>query len=112
MALIAKRPILYGKMYSPGEELPGTDPKMVEAWLRSGSAVNTAETPKEGHVDTLDIVDGHLTRESLATMTKANLEKLAKDMGVEVQKGASKEMLIEQIAAVTVEVPANDGGAQ
>ncbi len=112
MALIAKRPILYGKMYSPGEELPGTDPKMVEAWLRSGSAANTAETPKENHADTLDIVDGHMTRESLTTMTKANLEKMAKDMGIEVQKGASKEALIEQIAAVTIEVHENAGGAQ
>lgn len=111
MALIAKRPILYGKMYNTGEELPGTDPKMVEAWLRSGSAVNTAETPKEVHADTLDIVEGHMTRESLETMTKANLEKLARDMGVEVQKSATKETLIDQIAEVDVEAPAIDGGA-
>lgn len=112
MALIATRPILYGRMYSPGEELPGTDPKMVEAWLRSGSAENTAEAKKEGHADTLDIVDGHLTRESLETMTKANLEKLAKDMGVEVPKGATKNVIIEQLAAVPVEVPPTDGGVQ
>lgn len=61
---------------------------------------------------TLDVVDGHLTRESLETMTKANLEKLAKDMGVEIPRGATKALIIERLAAVTVEVPAPDGGAQ
>lgn len=61
---------------------------------------------------TLDVVDGHLTRESLETMTKANLEKLAKDMGVEIPRGATKALIIERLAAVTVEAPAPDGGAQ
>lgn len=61
---------------------------------------------------TLDVVDGHLTRESLETMTKANLEKLAKDMGVEIPRGATKALIIERLAAVTVEAPAHDGGAQ
>ena len=45
-------------------------------------------------------------------MTKANLEKLAKDMGVEIPRGATKALIIEQLAAVTVEAPAPDGGAQ
>ena len=69
----------------------------------------------EGQVRTLvdvHLVDGHLTRESLETMTKANLEKLAKDMGVEIPRGATKALIIEQLAAVTVEAPAPDGGAQ
>ena len=61
---------------------------------------------------TQDVVDGHLTRESLETMTKANLEKLAKDMGVEIPRGATKALIIERLAAVTVEAPAPDGGAQ
>ena len=60
----------------------------------------------------LDVVDGHLTREGLETMTKANLEKLAKDMGVEIPRGATKALIIERLAAVTVEAPAPDGGAQ
>ena len=61
---------------------------------------------------TLDVVDGHLTREGLETMTKANLEKLAKDMGVEIPRGATKVLIIERLAAAPVEVPAPDGGAQ
>lgn len=37
--LIAKRKILYlSKEYQLGEELPASDPNIVEAWLQAGSA--------------------------------------------------------------------------
>ena len=137
-ALTAKRAVLYqGRMYEPGDTLPAGDSRMVEAWLQAESAEWTgedqkpaqegqegqegqgaAEDAKEGQEGqgaaegTLDVVDGHLTRESLETMTKANLEKLAKDMGVEIPRGATKALIIERLAAVTVEAPAPDGGAQ
>lgn len=134
-ALTAKRAVLYqGRMYEPGDALPAGDSKMVEAWLQAESAEWTgedqkpaqegqeiqgaAEDAREGQEGqgaaegTLDVVDGHLTRESLETMTKANLEKLAKDMGVEIPRGATKALIIERLAAVTVEAPAPDGGAQ
>ena len=134
-ALTAKRAVLYqGRMYEPGDTLPAGDSKMVEAWLQAESAEWTGEDQKpaqegqesqgaaEGTLEgqegqgaaegTLDVVDGHLTREGLETMTKANLEKLAKDMGVEIPRGATKALIIERLAAVTVEAPAPDGGAQ
>lgn len=131
-ALTAKRAVLYqGRMYEPGDTLPAGDSRMVEAWLEAESAEWTGEAQEpvqedqEGQEaaegtqedqgaaeDTLDVVDGHLTRESLETMTKANLEKLAKDMGVEIPRGATKALIIERLAAVTVEAPAPDGGAQ
>lgn len=140
-ALTAKRAVLYqGRMYEPGDTLPAGDSRMVEAWLEAESAEWTGEAQEpaqeaqgepgtdngtkgaqeaqEGQESqgaaegTLDVVDGHLTRESLETMTKANLEKLAKDMGVEIPRGATKALIIERLAAVTVEVPAPDGGAQ
>lgn len=140
-ALTAKRAVLYqGRMYEPGDALPAGDSKMVEAWLQAESAEWTGEDQKpaqegqeiqgaaEGTQEgqgaaegqegqgaaegTLDVVDGHLTREGLGTMTKANLEKLAKDMGVEIPRGATKALIIERLAAVTVEAPAPDGGAQ
>lgn len=134
-ALTAKRAVLYqGRMYEPGDTLPAGDSRMVEAWLQAESAEWTGEDQKpaqegqeiqgaaEGTQEgqegqgaaegTLDVVDGHLTRESLETMTKANLEKLAKDMGVEIPRGATKALIIERLAAVTVEAPAPDGGAQ
>ena len=121
-ALTAKRAVLYqGRMYEPGDALPAGDSKMVEAWLQAESAAWTGEAEEpaqegqeiQGAAEgTLDVVDGHLTRESLETMTKANLEKLAKDMGVEIPRGATKALIIERLAAVTVEAPAPDGGAQ
>lgn len=137
-ALTAKRAVLYqGRMYEPGDALPAGDSKMVEAWLQAESAEWTGEDQKpaqegqegqgaaedaqdaqegqegQGTAEgTLDVVDGHLTREGLETMTKANLEKLAKDMGVEIPRGATKALIIERLAAVTVEAPAPDGGAQ
>ena len=134
-ALTAKRAVLYqGRMYEPGDTLPAGDGKMVEAWLQAESAEWTGEDQKpaqegqegqgaaedardaqegQGTAEgTLDVVDGHLTREGLETMTKANLEKLAKDMGVEIPRGATKALIIERLAAVTVEAPAHDGGAQ
>lgn len=144
-ALTAKRAVLYqGRMYEPGDTLPASDSRMVEAWLQAESAEWTGEDQKpaqegqeiqgaaEGTQEgqgaaedaqegqegqgaaegTLDVVDGHLTREGLETMTKANLEKLAKDMGVEIPRGATKALIIERLAAVTVEAPAPDGGAQ
>lgn len=82
-----------------------------EAQEGQGAAEGTQEDQGAAE-DTLDVVDGHLTRESLETMTKANLEKLAKDMGVEIPRGATKALIIERLAAVTVEAPAPDGGAQ
>lgn len=93
---------------------PGTDNGTQEGQEGQGAAENALDAQEgQGAAEgTLDVVDGHLTRESLETMTKANLEKLAKDMGVEIPRGATKALIIERLAAVTVEAPAHDGGAQ
>ena len=93
---------------------PGTDNGTQEGQEGQGAAEDALDAQEgQGAAEgTLDVVDGHLTRESLETMTKANLEKLAKDMGVEIPRGASKALIIERLAAVTVEAPAHDGGAQ
>ena len=93
---------------------PGTDNGTQEGQEGQGAAEDAMDAQEgQGAAEgTLDVVDGHLTRESLETMTKANLEKLAKDMGVEIPRGATKALIIERLAAVTVEAPAPDGGAQ
>lgn len=93
---------------------PGTDNGTQEGREGQGAAEDALDAQEgQGAAEgTLDVVDGHLTRESLETMTKANLEKLAKDMGVEIPRGATKALIIERLAAVTVEAPAHDGGAQ
>ena len=107
-----------------GQESQGAAEGTQEGQEGQGAAEGTqegqgaAEDAQEGQEGqgaaegTLDVVDGHLTREGLETMTKANLEKLAKDMGVEIPRGATKALIIERLAAVTVEAPAPDGGAQ
>ena len=109
-----------GEDQEPAQEAqgePGTDNDTQEGQEDQGAA-GGAQEAQEGQEDqgaaegTLDVVDGHLTREGLETMTKANLEKLAKDMGVEIPRGATKALIIERLAAVTVEAPAPDGGAQ
>ena len=94
-----------------GQEIQGA----AEDAQEGQGAAEDAQEGQEGQgaaEGTLDVVDGHLTREGLETMTKANLEKLAKDMGVEIPRGATKALIIERLAAVTVEAPAPDGGAQ
>ena len=94
-----------------GQEIQGAAEDAQEGQEGQGAAEDAQEG--QGAAEgTLDVVDGHLTRESLETMTKANLEKLAKDMGVEIPRGATKALIIERLAAVTVEAPAPDGGAQ
>lgn len=94
-----------------GQEIQGA----AEGTQEGQGAAEDAQEGQEGQgaaEGTLDVVDGHLTREGLETMTKANLEKLAKDMDVEIPRGATKALIIERLAAVTVEAPAPDGGAQ
>lgn len=94
-----------------GQEIQGA----AEGTQEGQGAAEDAQEGQEGQgaaEGTLDVVDGHLTCEGLETMTKANLEKLAKDMGVEIPRGATKALIIERLAAVTVEAPAPDGGAQ
>ena len=94
-----------------GQEIQGA----AEGTQEGQGAAEDAQEGQEGQgaaEGTQDVVDGHLTRESLETMTKANLEKLAKDMGVEIPRGATKALIIDRLAAAPVEVPAPDGGAQ
>lgn len=106
-----------GEDQKPAQE--GQEGQGAAEGAREGQgAAEDAQDAQEGQESqgaaegTLDVVDGHLTREGLETMTKANLEKLAKDMGVEIPRGATKALIIERLAAVTVEAPAPDGGAQ
>lgn len=53
--------------------------------------------------DTLDIVDGHFTPDSLDTMTKAELARLASDLGLDTKGCKNKPDLIRVIAAADVQ---------
>lgn len=149
--LIAKRPILYrGRMYQAGDNLPGDDTRMVEAWLendsaeRSGEAQDNAtaaqeppkepekgpevsedqgaenadqggqEPPQEGGAEAGGgMIAGHLDPKDLEDLKKADLERMANDMGLDISKAKTKADLIAAITAAEVYAPAEDenGGA-
>lgn len=82
----------------------------------------TQENPDGDHSggDT-DMVEGHLDPKQLEEMNKDDLKKLAKDMGVDLPRGAAKALIVERLAAAIVQPPAaaivppaadNGGGAQ
>lgn len=127
--LIAKRPILYlGRMYQEGEALPGGDAKMVDAWVRNKSAEWSGENAKtaqdtqgtqdgqDGAQGTQDggMIAGHLDPKDLESLKKADLERMATDMGLEISEAKTKADLIAVITAAEVYAPAEDenGGAQ
>ena len=141
--LTAQRPILYGgRMYQAGDTLPAYDKRMVQAWLSAESAKMTddaaegtqevtdategTQESQENHDgnhsgESTDMVEGHLDPAQLEKMNKDDLKKLAKDMGVDLPRGAAKALIVERLAAAIVQTPAaaivppaadNGGGAQ
>lgn len=75
--------------------------------------------------DNTDMAEGHLDPAQLPAqleeMNKDDLKKLAKDMGVDLPRGAAKALIVERLAAAIVQTPAaaivppaadNGGGAQ
>lgn len=52
--------------------------------------------------DILDIVDGHFTTESLMELSRADMEKLATDMGVDVKKCRNKSDIAALLCALEV----------
>lgn len=81
------------------------------------------ENPGGDHSgDDTDMVEGHLVDpKQLEEMNKDDLKKLAKDMGVDLPRGAAKALIVERLAAAIVQTPAaaivppaadNGGGAQ
>ena len=145
--LIAKRPILYrGRMYQAGDNLPGDDARMVDAWLENDSAERCGESQnnapdgakgtqdgaqntqdgqdgakgaQDGAQNTQDTQDGgmiagHLDPKDLESLKKADLERMATDMGLEISEAKTKADLIAVITAAEVYAPAENGngGAQ
>ena len=136
--LIAKRPVLYlGRMYDAGDTLPANDQKMVTAWLNAKSAEwdgqeaeecrqeaqegakqadgsQGSQEQNEGQEDEEngqeEMVEGHLDAEQLATMKKADLEKLADQLGVNISGAKNNKERAELIAAVPVQAPAHETG--
>lgn len=62
----------------------------------------------------IDVVDGHMTEESLLRLTRKALEKLAAELGLDAAKCKNKGEIAALIAQVEVEAPedaADDGEA-
>ena len=134
--LIAKRPVLYlGRMYDAGDTLPANDQKMVTAWLNAKSAAWDGQEAGERHQEAQEdaeqadgsqggreaqengqeakMLEGRLDAEQLATMKKADLEKLADQLGVDISSAKNNKERAELIAAAPVQAPANEtGGAR
>ena len=82
----------------------------------------TQENPDGDHSGgETDMVEGHLDPKQLEEMNKDDLKKLAKDLGVDLPRGAAKALIVERLAAAIVQTPAaaivppaadNGGGAQ
>ena len=107
--LIAKRSVLYlGRMYDAGDTLPANDQKMVTAWLNDKSAEWDGQEAEECRQE--EMVEGHLDAEQLATMKKADLEKLADQLGVDISGAKNNKERAELIAAVPVQAPAHETG--
>lgn len=141
--LIAKRPILYrGRMYRAGENLPGDDAKMVAAWMENDSAElcgeaksadrggqEAAQEPEnapevsedqgagneaQGGTEDGGMIAGHMDPKDLEDLKKADLERMATDIGLDTSKARTKADLIAVITAAEVYAPAEseNGGAQ
>lgn len=83
-----------------GENLPNT----VEAPVGTddgGDAPDVYEGVAEVN-DTLNIVDGHFTKESLMKMERKDMEALAADLGVDVKKCRNKGEIAGLLAAIEV----------
>ncbi|MBR4193758.1 MAG: hypothetical protein IKQ54_05460 [Oscillospiraceae bacterium] len=61
-----------------------------------------AEHDEPAPEDCIDIVDGHMTVESLMKLTRADMEALAEDLGLDVKKCKNKSEIAALIAQVEV----------
>lgn len=96
----------------------GTQDAQDTADATGGTQENTDGDHSGGDTD---MVEGHLDPKQLEEMSKDDLKKLAKDMGVDLPRGAAKALIVERLAAAIVQTPAaaivppaadNGGGAQ
>lgn len=107
-------------LFAPGSLQDGGETKEGQEHAGSGNHVqNGQETAEEaengGGGEPPATLTGHLDAADLEKWKKADLEKLAADMGVDISKAKSNAERAAILAAVEVQAPANDpengGGA-
>ena len=116
VAEYATRPIIGNGADSPKEGEsggetginPSDEDPPVEGLENGGSDTPVGDLP--GSAETMDIVDGHFTRESLMLMRRPDMEKLAGDLGVDVSRCKNKGDIADLLVEVEVEAPPEAGG--
>lgn len=86
---------------TPPEDAPTS---MGQETSKNGSVDEGTAELQDGEAeapDTLDIVNGHFTIESLMELSRADMEKLAADLGVEVKRTMNKSEIAALLCAVT-----------
>lgn len=90
-ALIAKRPILHlAKLYHVGDELPTSDPVMLDAWLDAGSA-EWQKDPAE--VEEVPVDKQQENLETIVTDKKANPQTAEPGLPGESGSGEPDELV-------------------
>lgn len=100
-----------GKEYRPGDAIQApADSKALEILVGIGyviqrPSIEEVQKPAVQADAASEAVTGNLSRSDLEAMTKANLQKLAADLGIDSAAELSKAKLIDAIAAVEVSIP-------
>ena len=92
-----------GKEYRPGDTIQTpADSKALGVLVGIGYVMQQPAVQADA---ASEAVTGNFSRNELETMTKANLQKLAADLGIDAAAELSKAKLIDAIASVEVGVP-------
>lgn len=100
-----------GKEYRPGDTIQTpADSKALGILISVGyviqrPSIEDVQQPAVQADAASEAVTGNLSRSDLEAMTKANLQKLAADLGIDSAAELSKAKLIDAIAAVEVSIP-------
>lgn len=90
-----------GKSYRPGDAIEIHDHLSAKELLKTGYIV--ASPDEVLTVETAsDTNSGHFMKAELEAMTKAQLQAVAEDMGLDTKDLTSKARLVEAIAAVDI----------
>lgn len=104
-----------GKTAQEQPQEPENVPEVSAPKGEENTPQGSQKPPQEGKTkEAGGMVAGHLDPKDLEDLKKADLERMAKDMGLDISKAKTKEDLIAVIAAAEVYAPAEDenGGAQ
>ena len=91
--------------YKVGEEITEKLTEEQNSELIEGGFAEEFEPEIPEEFET-EMISGHISKEDLETMKVEDLRELAKEMGLETE--GKKAELIERIAAVEVDAPANE----